>query len=149
MVSEIVVVDGKVLHLGLAKGQLAENVFLVGDPARALSVAKRFDDIRCEVRNREYVTITGSYEGLPVSVIGTGIGVDNVDLPAATARGIVVVNTPGGNNITTAEHAVALLVSLARHVPQADAAMKAGRWEKKRFMGAWIAKSPTRKFLNR
>ena len=60
-------------------------------------------------------------------VVGrAGIGVDNVDLPAATARGIVVLNTPSGNNITTAEHAIALLVSLARHIPQATASMKSG-----------------------
>ena len=69
-------------------------------------------------------------------VIGrAGIGVDNVDVPAATARGIVVVNTPEGNNVTTAEHAIALLVSLARHIPQATASMKAGKWEKKKFEG--------------
>jgi len=69
-------------------------------------------------------------------VIGrAGIGVDNVDLAAATARGIVVMNTPSGNNVTTAEHAIALLISLARHIPQATASMKEGRWEKKRFMG--------------
>jgi D-3-phosphoglycerate dehydrogenase len=69
-------------------------------------------------------------------VIGrAGIGVDNVDVPAATARGIAVVNTPEGNNITTAEHAIALLVSLARHVPAASASMKAGKWEKSRFQG--------------
>ena len=69
-------------------------------------------------------------------VIGrAGIGVDNVDVAAATERGIVVVNTPEGNNITTAEHAIALLVALARHIPQATASMKAGRWEKKAFQG--------------
>jgi len=69
-------------------------------------------------------------------VIGrAGIGVDNVDVSAATSRGIVVMNTPGGNNITTAEHALALLISLARHIPQATASMKSGRWDKKRFMG--------------
>ena len=61
-------------------------------------------------------------------VIGrAGIGVDNVDVPAATNRGIVVVNTPEGNNITTAEHAIALMVSAARHVPHATASMKAER----------------------
>ncbi len=80
MISEIVVKNGKVLHLGLAKGQLAENVFLVGDPARAIRVSKRFESILCEVRNREYVTITGRFNGMPVSVIGTGIGVDNVEI---------------------------------------------------------------------
>ncbi len=69
-------------------------------------------------------------------VIGrAGIGVDNVDVSAATERGIVVVNTPAGNNVTTAEHAIALLVSLARHVPQATASMKAGKWEKTAFTG--------------
>ncbi len=69
-------------------------------------------------------------------VIGrAGIGVDNVDVAKATALGIVVVNTPEGNNVTTAEHAIALLVSLARHVPQATASMKAGHWEKNKFTG--------------
>lgn len=69
-------------------------------------------------------------------VIGrAGIGVDNIDVSAASARGIVVVNTPEGNNITTAEHAIALLVALARHIPQATASMKAGKWEKGRFKG--------------
>ncbi|MBM4384576.1 MAG: phosphoglycerate dehydrogenase [Deltaproteobacteria bacterium] len=71
-----------------------------------------------------------------LKVIGrAGIGVDNVDVSAATQRGIVVVNTPEGNNVTTAEHAIALLVSLARHVPQATASMKAGKWEKTKFQG--------------
>lgn len=71
-----------------------------------------------------------------LKVIGrAGIGVDNVDVSAATARGIAVMNTPSGNNITTAEHAVALLVALARHIPQATASMKAGKWEKSRFTG--------------
>ncbi len=69
-------------------------------------------------------------------VVGrAGIGVDNVDVPAATARGIAVMNTPGGNTVTTAEHAVALLISLARHIPQATASMKSGKWEKGRFVG--------------
>ncbi len=69
-------------------------------------------------------------------VVGrAGIGVDNVDLPAATERGVVVVNTPSGNNVTTAEHAIALLVALARHVPQATASMKSGKWEKNAFTG--------------
>ncbi len=85
MTSEIVVKNGKVLHLGLAKGQLAGNVFLVGDPARAIRVSKRFESILCEVRNREYVTITGRFNGMPVSVIGTGIGVDNVEIALVEA----------------------------------------------------------------
>ena len=69
-------------------------------------------------------------------VIGrAGIGVDNVAVDAATERGIAVLNTPEGNNITTAEHAIALMVSLARHIPQASASMKAGRWDKKKYQG--------------
>lgn len=88
MASEIVVNNGKVLHLGLAKGQLAENVFLVGDPARALRVSQRFDDIQFDIRNREYVTLTGSYRGTPMSVIGTGIGVDNVEIALVEAYAV-------------------------------------------------------------
>jgi D-3-phosphoglycerate dehydrogenase len=71
-----------------------------------------------------------------LKVIGrAGIGVDNVDIPAATARGIVVMNTPFGNSITTAEHAVAMMFALARDLPAADASTQAGKWEKNRFMG--------------
>src|SRR5215510_3823446 len=70
-------------------------------------------------------------------VIGrAGVGVDNIDVPAATARGIVVMNAPDGNTITTAEHTIALLVALARNVPQANTSVKASKWERKRFVGA-------------
>ena len=69
-------------------------------------------------------------------VIGrAGIGVDTIDVAAATARGIVVMNTPFGNSITTAEHAIAMMLALARQVPQANASTHAGKWEKSRFMG--------------
>ena len=72
-------------------------------------------------------------------VIGrAGIGVDNVDIPAATAKGIIVMNTPFGNSITTAEHALTLMLALAREIPQADASTQAGKWEKNRFMGVEI-----------
>ena len=67
-----------------------------------------------------------------------GIGVDNVDIPAATARGIIVMNTPFGNSITTAEHAVTLMLSLARQIPEADASTRAGKWEKNKFLGVEI-----------
>jgi len=74
-----------------------------------------------------------------LKVIGrAGIGVDNVDIPAATARGIIVMNTPFGNSITTAEHAITLMLALARQIPQADASTQAGKWEKNRFMGVEI-----------
>jgi len=78
--SELVVNDGRAYHLGLAPYELARNVFLVGDPARATRVASYFDNILHEASNREYVTYTGSYKDVPVSVIGTGIGADNVEI---------------------------------------------------------------------
>jgi D-3-phosphoglycerate dehydrogenase len=88
------------------------------------------------IRSGTKVTADVIAAGSRLRVIGrAGIGVDNVDVPAATARGIVVMNTPGGNNITTAEHAIALLISLARHIPQATASMKAGHWEKNKYVG--------------
>jgi phosphoglycerate dehydrogenase-like enzyme len=72
-------------------------------------------------------------------VIGrAGIGVDNVDVPAATRRGIVVMNTPGGNNVTTAEHAISLLLSCARWIPQANASLRAGKWERTKFTGTEV-----------
>ena len=101
----------------------------------------------------ELKAIIGEYDGLAIrsatkvtkslleaadrlKVVGrAGIGVDNVDIPAATARGVVVMNTPFGNSITTAEHAIALMFALARQLPEADASTQAGKWEKNRFMG--------------
>ena len=71
-----------------------------------------------------------------LKVVGrAGIGVDNVDVAAATQRGVVVMNTPYGNSITTAEHAIALMFALARQIPAADRSTQAGKWEKSRFMG--------------
>ena len=71
-----------------------------------------------------------------LKVVGrAGIGVDNVDIPAASRRGIIVMNTPFGNSITTAEHAVAMMFAVARQIPAADASTQAGKWEKSRFMG--------------
>ena len=100
--------------------------------------------------------IIGDYDGLAIrsatkvtakilenaknlKVIGrAGIGVDNVDIPAASSRGVIVMNTPFGNSITTAEHAIALMFALAREIPAADASTQAGKWEKNRFMGVEI-----------
>lgn len=73
-------------------------------------------------------------------VVGrAGIGVDNVDVVAATRRGVAVMNTPGGNNVTTAEHAISMMLALARSIPQATASMRAGKWEKSRFTGSEIS----------
>jgi D-3-phosphoglycerate dehydrogenase len=100
--------------------------------------------------------LIGNYDGLAIrsatkvtpkilekaknlKVIGrAGIGVDNVDIPAATARGIIVMNTPFGNSITTAEHAISLMLALARQIPEADRSTQAGKWEKNKFMGVEI-----------
>lgn len=72
-----------------------------------------------------------------LKVIGrAGIGVDNVDVPAASKKGIIVMNTPGGNTITTAEHAIAMMCALTREIPQATASVKSGKWEKNKFMGS-------------
>ena len=68
-------------------------------------------------------------------VARAGVGVDNVDLDAATEHGVVVVNTPGGNTISTAEHTFGLMIALARHIPQGDASLRAGRWDRKLFTG--------------
>jgi len=110
-------------------------------------------EVRTKLTPEELIREMGGYEGLVIrsgtqvtsavieaagrlKVIGrAGSGLDNVDLDAATRRGIVVMNTPGGNTVTTAEHTMALLLSLARAIPQATASVKAGRWEKQKFMG--------------
>jgi D-3-phosphoglycerate dehydrogenase len=110
-------------------------------------------DERPGLSKDELKAILGEYDGLAIrsatkvtaelldaaprlKVIGrAGIGVDNVEIPAATARGVVVMNTPFGNSITTAEHAVALMFALARELPAADVSTQAGKWEKNRFMG--------------
>ncbi|HZS04422.1 MAG TPA: phosphoglycerate dehydrogenase [Blastocatellia bacterium] len=88
------------------------------------------------VRSETKVTADIIAAGERLKVIGrAGTGVDNIDVPAATQRGIVVMNAAGGNSVTTAEHTIALLMSLARKVPQAAAKLKAGKWDKKSFMG--------------
>jgi len=104
----------------------------------------------------ELLKIIGQYDGLAIrsatkvtekllnganrlKVVGrAGIGVDNVDIGAATAKGIIVMNTPFGNSITTAEHAITLMLALARQIPAADASTRASKWEKSRFMGVEV-----------
>jgi D-3-phosphoglycerate dehydrogenase len=88
------------------------------------------------VRSASKVTAEVLAKAENLEVVGrAGIGVDNIDVEAATQGGIVVMNTPGGNAITTAEHALALLFALARKIPAADSSTQAGQWEKSRFMG--------------
>lgn len=110
-------------------------------------------DFRPGLPAAELIACIGDYDGLAVrsetkvtpgvlavapnlKVVGrAGIGVDNIDLAACSARGVVVMNTPFGNSITTAEHTIAMLFALARHIPQANASTHQGLWEKSRFMG--------------
>ncbi len=110
-------------------------------------------DVNTGLQPEELKAIIGQYDGLIIRsatkvtadvleaatrlkvVGGPGIGLDNVDIPAASQKGIVVMNAPDGNATTAAEHAIAMMMSLARNIPQATASMKAGKWEKKKFMG--------------
>ncbi|OQC72916.1 MAG: D-3-phosphoglycerate dehydrogenase [Deltaproteobacteria bacterium ADurb.Bin002] len=103
-------------------------------PDELKAVIKDYDALI--VRSSTKVTAEIIEAAAKLSAIGrAGAGVDNIDIPAASKRGIVVMNTPGGNTVTTAEHAIAMMLALARRIPQATASMKAGRWEKSRFMG--------------
>jgi D-3-phosphoglycerate dehydrogenase len=110
-------------------------------------------DVKPGLSPADLRAIIGDYDGLAIrsatkvtkellqaatrlKVVGrAGIGVDNVDIKSATSRGVVVMNTPFGNTITTAEHAVAMMFALARQIPEASVSTKAGKWEKNRFMG--------------
>ncbi len=110
-------------------------------------------DVKTGLPQDTLVDIIGNYDALVVrsetkvtrpvieaasklTVVGrAGVGVDNIDIPAATERGVIVVNAPQGNTVAAAEHTIALLMSLARHVPQADASMRAGKWARKDYMG--------------
>jgi D-3-phosphoglycerate dehydrogenase / 2-oxoglutarate reductase len=88
------------------------------------------------VRSAVKVTTEVLEKAPALRVIGrAGVGVDNVDLDAATKAGVLVMNTPGGNSVAVAEHAMALMLALARHIPQADASTRSGKWEKKKLMG--------------
>ncbi len=122
-----------------------------------IEIFKRTPGIEVDVKTKmtpdELKAVIGEYDGLVIrsatkvtqeiidragklAVVGrAGIGLDNVDIPAASKRGIVVMNTPGGNAVTTGEHTIAMMLSLVRMIPQATASMKAGKWEKSKFTG--------------
>jgi D-3-phosphoglycerate dehydrogenase len=113
------------VRTGLAPGALAE-------------ILDGYDGLA--VRSATKVTADLLARATRLQVVGrAGIGVDNVDLEAATKRGVVVMNTPGGSSLTVAEHTFAMLLSLARHIPAATASVKAGKWEKKKFEGHELA----------
>ena len=107
------------------------------DKEKLAEMINGFDGLA--IRSTTKVTAKVLERAEKLKVIGrAGIGVDNVDIPAATARGIIVMNTPYGNSITTAEHAITLMLSLARQIPEADASTRAGKWEKNKFLGVEI-----------
>ena len=135
----------------LVSDKLSSNGVAVFENAEGISA-----DVKTGLHPDELKAIIGEYEGLVVrsatkvtaeiiecadklKVIGrAGSGLDNIDLPAASKKGIVVMNTPGGNTITTAEHALSMMLALSRKIPQATSSMKSGKWDKKKFMGAEI-----------
>ncbi|MFT4795216.1 MAG: D-3-phosphoglycerate dehydrogenase [Paracoccaceae bacterium] len=107
------------------------------DPAKLAEIIHLYDGLA--IRSATKATADLIAKATNLKVIGrAGIGVDNVDIPAASAKGIVVMNTPFGNSITTAEHAIAMMFAAARQIPAADASTRAGKWEKSKFMGVEI-----------
>src|SRR5207244_6885569 len=91
------------------------------------------------VRSETKVTARVLEAGRRLRVVGrAGVGVDNIDVPAATRLGVLVVNAPRGNIIAAAEHAIALLLALARNIPQADASVKRGEWQRSKYTGVEI-----------
>ena len=107
------------------------------DPAKLAEIIGNYDGLA--IRSATKATAELIAKATNLRVIGrAGIGVDNVDIPAASAKGIVVMNTPFGNSITTAEHAIAMMFAVAREIPAADASTRAGKWEKSKFMGVEI-----------
>lgn len=107
------------------------------DKEKLLEVIGQYDGLA--IRSASKITEKIIAAATNLKVIGrAGIGVDNVDIPAATKKGIIVMNTPFGNSITTAEHAIAMMFALARQLPEADASTRASKWEKNRFMGVEV-----------
>ncbi|VFU17140.1 D-3-phosphoglycerate dehydrogenase [anaerobic digester metagenome] len=133
---------------------------LDGVEEEGLAALRREPDIELDIRGKmtedELLEVIGEYDGIIVrsatkvtarvlenapklKVVGrAGVGVDNIDITAATTRGILVVNAPGGNTIAAAEHTIAMMMSMARKIPQANASLKAGKWDKKSYMGVEV-----------
>jgi len=143
--------DSHVLKGDRMKVLISDNLSPLGE--QILRDAGLEVDIKTGLPPEELKKIISGYDGLVIrsatkvtadiisaatnlKVIGrAGIGLDNVDIPSASQKGIIVMNAPDGNATTAAEHALAMMMSLTRNIPQATASMKAGKWEKKKFMG--------------
>jgi len=133
-----ILVSDKLSSQGLDVLKAAEGVevdFRTGlSPDELMEAIGEYDGLL--IRSATKVTAEVIAKADNLKVIGrAGIGVDNIDIPAASKRGIVVMNTPTGNAVTTGEHALSLLLATARHIPRANASMHAGKWEKSKFKG--------------
>ncbi len=103
-------------------------------PDELISVIPDYDAL--VVRSETRVTADVFAAGKALRAVGrAGVGVDNIDLNAATERGVIVVNAPLGNTISAAEHAIGLMLALARHIPEANASLKSGEWKRSKFIG--------------
>ncbi len=107
------------------------------DKEELLKIIPQYDGLAIRSATKVTEKLIAAADNLKV-VGRAGIGVDNVDIPAASRRGIIVMNTPFGNSITTAEHAIAMIFAVARQLPEADTSTRAGKWEKSKFMGVEI-----------
>ncbi len=112
-------------------------------PAELVAIIGEYDALM--IRSGTRVTEEIIEAGTQLKIIGrAGVGVDNVDVPTATRKGIVVVNSPEGNTIAAAEHTLAMMLSLSRHIPDANTSLKKGEWDRKTFVGAEIYKKDPR-----
>jgi D-3-phosphoglycerate dehydrogenase len=141
-VSVKVLVSDKLAPVGLAILEAAQGLEVTSlpglSPSELLDVIGEYDGL--VIRSGTRVTAELIERAERLRVIGrAGIGVDNVDVEAASKRGVVVMNTPGGNNVTTAEHAISMMLAVARHIPQANASLRAGKWERSAFVGTEVS----------
>jgi D-3-phosphoglycerate dehydrogenase len=120
--------------------QVAQVDVKIGlSPEELLLIVPEYD--AWMIRSGTHITKEMILAGDRLKIIGrAGVGVDNVDVPEATRKGIVVVNSPEGNTIAAAEHALAMMLTLSRYVPDANTSVKSGKWERKKFVGAEIYK---------
>ncbi|MBU0971813.1 MAG: phosphoglycerate dehydrogenase, partial [Proteobacteria bacterium] len=114
-------------------------------------------DVNTDLSPQELLAVIGNYDALAIRsstrvtrevleaavklkvIARAGIGLDNVDIDEATKKGVAVMNTPGGNTVTTAEHAIAMMMALTRNIPRGTASLKAGKWDKKKLQGREIS----------
>ncbi len=125
------------VELFKGKSKVKADVYTSMTPSELKKKISKYDGLI--VRSASKITANILESAHRLKVIGrAGIGLDNIDIKAASKKGVVVMNTLGANAITAAEHSISLLLALSRHIPQANASLKTGKWEKKKFMGVEI-----------